>query len=364
MSGVDVFVDDPVRGVHADISVSDGERVALVGRNGAGKSTLLNSVAGLYRPGKRGTVRVSVGGHDVSGAALHERGVASLSQSPALFEHLSVLSNAMYGPVSRGLARSTAREQARSILARMGIEDLEQRSARDLSGGQSQKVALARALASEPSAVLLDEPLSALDVNAAEDMRDMVTHMTRDRTLLFVTHDVLDLGAWADRVIHLERGRVEWDGTASELGERPANDFLASLTGRVWVRGYREARQSFVSDSGVRLPVRPNESLTGPVMALVDPSVIRTIPAPGHGTSQAREDAETRIARAAVGIHSAGRVSRVGATTVQWIDDVPVLQSSGGVGGRADVGLVRLDPTAAVTLVPRPVEPQPPVSPR
>lgn len=230
------------RDVDAALAVADGETLAVLGPNGSGKSTLLAVAAGLLRP-DRG--RVVLDGRDLTvvgeGRAVHvpphDRGTALLGQDPLLFPHLSALDNVAFGARSRGTSRREARESARTWLSRVGVGELSERRPKQLSGGQSQRVAVARALAADPRVLLLDEPMAALDVDVAPAMRQTLRTVLADRTVVLVTHDVLDALLLADRVVVLEGGRVVEEGPASEVLSRPRSAFAARLAGLNLVSG-------------------------------------------------------------------------------------------------------------------------------
>jgi len=220
----------PERGLDVDLAVAPGEVVAVLGENGAGKSTLLQVVAGLVPAHE---ARVVVDGVDVTREPARRRRVAWLSQRPLLFEHLSVAGNVAFGPRARGAATSDARATAASALARVGADALATRPATDLSGGQAQRVSIARALATDPRVLLLDEPLASLDVGVAQHVRTVLhdAQRARPRTTLLVTHDLLDVLVLADRAVVLEDGRVVEDGPAAEVLTRPRSRFAARLAG-------------------------------------------------------------------------------------------------------------------------------------
>ncbi|MPV89941.1 molybdate ABC transporter permease subunit, partial [Georgenia ruanii] len=224
----------PERGAHLDVELPGGQVVAVLGPNGAGKSTLLGLLSGLVRPGG-GEVRI--GARTVADAASwvppHARRVALLAQEPLLLPHLDALGNVAFGPRAGGVARASAERLARERLAQVGAEALAGRRPHQLSGGQAQRVALARALAPEPDVLLLDEPLSALDVSAAVAMRQVLRTLLRGsgRTAVLVTHDLLDVLALADAVVVLDGGRVVEQGSALEVLARPRSAFAARLAG-------------------------------------------------------------------------------------------------------------------------------------
>jgi molybdate transport system permease protein len=223
----------PGRGLDVDLAVAPGEVVAVLGENGAGKSTLLQAVAGLLPASELRDARVTVDGTDVTHQPPRRRRVAWLSQRPLLFEHLSVVGNVAFGPRARGERPARARATALGALHRVGAGELTGRAATTLSGGQAQRVSLARALATDPRVLLLDEPLASLDVGVAQHVRTALheAQRARPRTTLLVTHDLLDVLVLADRAVVLEGGRVVEDGPAAEVVTRPRSRFAARLAG-------------------------------------------------------------------------------------------------------------------------------------
>jgi molybdopterin-binding protein len=230
----DATVDE--RDVAVRLSVDDGETVALLGPNGAGKSTVLGTIAGLVTPTSGSVV---LGGRDlVAGrVAPHDRKVALLAQDPLLFPHLSVRDNVAFGPRAAGTARGAARTAAQTWLERVGVGDLADRRPGQVSGGQAQRVAVARALAAEPRLLLLDEPMAALDVAVRPALRQTLRTVLADRSALLVTHDPLDALLLADRVVVLEQGRVVEEGPAADVLARPRSAFAARIAGLNLVPG-------------------------------------------------------------------------------------------------------------------------------
>ncbi|HLS13466.1 MAG TPA: ABC transporter ATP-binding protein [Beutenbergiaceae bacterium] len=222
------------RNVHLDLQVPQGEIIALLGANGAGKSTALALASGTLRP-STGTVDLS--GRQVAGTGTwvpaHRRGISLLAQDPLLLPHLTVLDNVAFGPQSQGQGRARARAIAIDRLAELGIAELAARRSRQLSGGQQQRVALARALAPDPELLLLDEPLGALDVEAATQMRQALRTSLREagRTAVVATHDLLDVLALASSVVVLAAGRVIESGPTMQVLTRPRSDFAARFAG-------------------------------------------------------------------------------------------------------------------------------------
>ncbi|MFT4216729.1 MAG: ATP-binding cassette domain-containing protein [Micropruina sp.] len=240
MTGMEVDVDLPARGVRVALSVAPGETCALIGPNGAGKSSVLESVIGVLTPAA-GQIRLS--GRLLAGAGVqvpvHRRRVGWLAQRPLLFEHLSVRDNVAFGLVAAGRPRAQARARALDELDLVGARELAGRRPSQLSGGQAQRVAIARALAAEPDALLLDEPLAAIDVQGAAEIRQVLAERLRTLRLpvLLVTHDLIDLWRLADRVLVLSDGRIVESGAVADVLGRPRNQFLAHLGGRNLIAG-------------------------------------------------------------------------------------------------------------------------------
>jgi molybdate transport system ATP-binding protein len=218
----------PGRGVAVALQVPAGRTLAMVGPNGAGKSTVLAAVAGLL-PDAAGSVLID--GRQVGRQPAHRRRTALLDQDALLFGHLSVLDNVAFGPRAAGAGRRQARALAAQWLDRAGAADLADRRPATLSGGQAQRVALARALAADPQVLLLDEPLAALDVGAAGQLRTLLQEVLADRTCLLVTHELLDVLLLADEVAVLVDGSVVEQGPVAEVLGRPRSAFAAELAG-------------------------------------------------------------------------------------------------------------------------------------
>ena len=214
------------RGIDVTLEVAAGETVALTGPNGAGKSSLLAVIAGLLRPD---TGDVRLGDRSLDGTPPHARGVALLAQDPLLFPHMSVLANVAFAPRSRGVHRRRAHELAARQLDQIGAADLAARKPSQISGGQAQRVAVARALAAEPELLLLDEPMASLDVDVRPALRQTLRSALEDQTAIIVTHDAADARALADRVVVLEDGHIVEDGPADQVLDDPQSPFAVRL---------------------------------------------------------------------------------------------------------------------------------------
>ncbi|MGD8201566.1 ABC transporter ATP-binding protein [Ornithinimicrobium sp. W1679] len=212
---------------------------ALLGPNGSGKTTALTALAGLRRP-RAGHVRVPGAPEpdwlDVDrGVDLpaDRRSVGLLLAEPLLFPHLDLVENVAFGPRSRGVPRRAARDRARLELDRVGLSDLARRRPRGLSSGQAQRAALARALATDPAVLLLDEPLSALDPQTRSSTRADLTRRLQefDGVTLLVTHDPVDALTMAGRLVFLDGGRVSQEGTPAHVVAHPRTPYAAQVVG-------------------------------------------------------------------------------------------------------------------------------------
>jgi molybdate transport system ATP-binding protein len=220
-----------------ELTVAAAETVTLMGPSGAGKSTCVALVAGLLRP-LRGRVRCggetwcdTAAGRDLPPEA---RRAGVLFQDYALFPHLDARANVAYGLRARGAARNGAEREADRWLERVGLTGAAGRRPRELSGGEQQRVAVARALASGARVLLLDEPFGALDVSTRAVLRAELRAVLREAALpaLVVTHDPVDALALGDRVAVMEAGRLTQVGTHEELWREPRSPFAADLAGR------------------------------------------------------------------------------------------------------------------------------------
>ena len=212
-----------------DLAVAPGELVAVIGSSGSGKSTLLKLAAGFLAP-TRG--RIVIDGADVTGTPPRMRDLGVVFQAYALFPHMTALENVAYPLKVRGV--EGRREQAMRMLGVVGLAALAERRPDQLSGGQQQRVALARALVFRPRALLLDEPLSALDAALRGEMRDEIRRLQREHAIatLHVTHDQEEALSMADRVVVMREGRIEQAGTPRQLYEAPRTRWVAAFVGR------------------------------------------------------------------------------------------------------------------------------------
>jgi len=214
-----------------DLTIRRGEFVCFLGPSGCGKTTLLRIIAGLER---QTTGRVIQNGRDVSSLPPAARDYGIVFQSYALFPNLTVAQNVAYGLVSRRRAKAETAARVAELLALVGLPDAGPKYPGQCSGGQQQRIALARALATSPGLLLLDEPLSALDAKVRERLRGEIRQLQRRLrvTTIMVTHDQEEALSMADRVVVMNQGEIDQVGTPSEVYERAATPFVADFLGK------------------------------------------------------------------------------------------------------------------------------------
>jgi sulfate/thiosulfate transport system ATP-binding protein len=214
------------------ISVPTGSLTALLGPSGSGKSTLLRVISGLEQPDAG---RVVIEDSDVTGLPPQRRGIGFVFQHYAAFKHMTVHKNVAFGLEIRRRPRSEIKARVEELLELVQLTGLAKRYPAQLSGGQRQRMALARALAVEPTVLLLDEPFGALDARVRKELRAWLRRLHDEVhvTTVFVTHDQEEAMEIADQIVLMNQGRVEQTGTARDLYEQPANEFVMSFIGPV-----------------------------------------------------------------------------------------------------------------------------------
>ena len=266
--------------VDAAFEAAAGETVALLGPNGSGKSTLVATIAGLLPP-VRGRIELEGSLLDDAGSRTHvppeRRPVGVVFQDLLLFPHLSALENVAFPLRARGVARFEAHRRALGLLERFDVGQRAHARPAQLSGGEAQRVALARALVAEPKLLLLDEPLSALDVGARTRIRDLLREELRrfPGVRIIVTHDPVEATTLADRLILLEGGRITDVGTPDEIRARPRTRYAADLVGVNAFRGrldrLEDGSGAIVTDGGRIVVAWPEWYERGDVIGVLRP---------------------------------------------------------------------------------------------
>ena len=317
------------------IRAAPGEVVAVLGPNGAGKTTLLRALAGLL-PIERG--RIALDGRVVEDAdagvrlSPQERSVGVVFQQHLLFPHLTVLENVAFGLRSRGVPRHQARSRARDWLEKVGLDDHAASRPGALSGGQAQRVALARALATEPALLLLDEPLSALDVDTRRSVRQQLRRHLAAFTgpVVFITHEPLEAITLADRLIIIEGGRVVQDDPPAVVVRRPRSRWAARLVGLNHYRGHAEGHTLTLA-SGATLAVADAAVPGCDVLVAIHPRAIALFPSRPEGTPrnawQATIDA-LDIHDDQVRVHLDGPIPIVAQITAAALADLALAEGS------------------------------------
>lgn len=211
--------------------VQPSEFLTLLGPSGCGKTTTLNMVAGFISPDSGSII---LDDEEVTSEPPNKRDSTMVFQQYALFPHLTIGENIAYGLKNRKVPASEIRKRVDGALQRVGLDGQEDRYPKQLSGGQQQRVALARAIVVEPKVLLLDEPLSNLDLKLREQLRLEIKHLQRDLglTTIFVTHDQTEALVMSDRIAVMRDGRIEQLGTPAEIYNSPSNEFVAGFVGQ------------------------------------------------------------------------------------------------------------------------------------
>jgi len=281
--------------VRAAFEAEAGRTVALLGPNGSGKSTLVSTIAGLVPP-VEGAITLDAAVLDDPANDVHVqpelRPIGVVFQDLLLFPHLSAMENAAFPLRARGVTKPEARRRASELLARLGLANRADARPRELSGGEAQRVALARALIVEPALLLLDEPLSALDVAARMRVRELV----RDELARFpgvriiVTHDPVEASILAERLVLLEDGRVTQIGTPEEIRSAPRSRYAADLVGVNAVRGVLEpigeGTGRLISSEGTLVAPWPEWYVEGEVVGIVRPIDVTLWPDRPEGSAR------------------------------------------------------------------------------
>ena len=346
----------------ADFTIERGEFFAMLGPSGCGKTTTLKMIAGFEQPSGG---RVLLEGVDVSRTPPYKRNVNTVFQQYALFPHMTVAENVAFGPRSKKVPKAEYVERVTDMLEVVRLSDFAHRRPNQLSGGQQQRVALARALVNYPSALLLDEPLAALDLKLREAMQFELKRIQREVgiTFVFVTHDQGEALTMSDRIAVMNEGRVEQIGTPEDIYHRPATLFVASfigtanlLPGALAGRDGDELIVRLESGDTVRAVGSNTSAGVGshadgsPVSVMVRPERLRVDPAPGTGADRAVEPGGAAPGRSVSGtvddLVFQGASARL---SLRLADGTDVIAN---VGTDADLPFLRPGDPVAVTWQP------------
>jgi spermidine/putrescine transport system ATP-binding protein len=334
----------------ADFAIGSGEFFSLLGPSGCGKTTTLRMIAGFETP-TEGAIRLE--GRDVSRVPPHKRNVNTVFQHYALFPHMTVWDNVAYGPrslkIDKAKGKGEVKRRVDELLEIVRLTDFAKRKPAQLSGGQQQRVALARALVNYPSALLLDEPLGALDLKLRQVMQFELKRIQREVgiTFVYVTHDQEEALTMSDRIAVMNAGNVDQIGSPTEIYDRPATVFVASFIGQanLWAgRQTGRTGRDFVQVEvlGGSLKARPGDT---------------TIEPGGHATLMIRPE-RVRVSMDA----PSGDVATVPATVTDLTFQGPVVRLSlaapddsviiAHVGAEQDLPLLRPGDQVHVSWLP------------
>ena len=305
------------------LDIDDGEFVTLLGPSGCGKTTLLRIVAGFERPSAG---EVLLGGDDVTRVPPHRRPVNMVFQRPTLFPHLDVAANVAFGPRIDGLSKAEIARRVDEALTLVRLDGFQPRRSHELSGGQMQRVSLARAIVNRPQVLLLDEPLSALDLKIRLEMEVELRRLHREigGTFIYVTHDQREALALSDRVVVFNQGRIEQIGAPNEVYRRPASPFVARFVGDANVIPVDVDR---VDDGAAEVTVgghrfrTPASDVMGPAWLVLRPEVV--------GVSVPSDDRALRGVVRDLSFRGTGHSYRV---VVDGVRDPVKAEVSGGSG--------------------------------
>ncbi|MFJ2016570.1 ABC transporter ATP-binding protein [Streptomyces nodosus] len=318
------------------LDVAPGEVVALLGPSGSGKTTALRTAAGFTSP-VRG--RVHIGGRDVTDLPPYRRGIGMVVQQYALFPHLRVEQNVAFGLKAHKVPRADIPGRVARALEMTGMAGYARRYPRELSGGQQQRVAIARALAIRPDVLLLDEPLSALDVQLRTGMLAELARLHRDLpdvSMLYVTHDQVEALTLADRIAVMKDARLVDRGTPQQLYRRPRDTFTASFVGQANLLPVTTLAET--GPDGARVALADNE---------VRVAAVQPLPAGTDAVLCVRP----HLVRLADG--GDGPTLRATVADVQWRGSVHRLHADLVTGGTvtADIGELRTPPVPGDQVV-------------
>jgi spermidine/putrescine ABC transporter ATP-binding subunit len=247
MEGVERRFGQTVAVESLDLSIREGEFLTMLGPSGCGKTTTLRIIAGFVDPTAG---KIFLDGREIVGIPPNRREVGMVFQNYALFPHLNVADNIAFSLKQRRVSAEKRSARVKELLQLVKMEGFESRFPAELSGGQRQRIAIARAIAHPPKILLMDEPLGALDLKLREEMQQELRALQRTLkiTTLYVTHDQTEAMAMSDRIVVMNKGRVEQVGTPKDIYQRPASRFVASFVGKINIVAIGKLRSLMMRD--------------------------------------------------------------------------------------------------------------------
>jgi spermidine/putrescine transport system ATP-binding protein len=337
LKGVRKAFDEVVAVHHFDVRIRSGEFFSLLGPSGCGKTTTLRMIAGLEEPTEG---EILLEGKDVSHVPPYRRNVHTVFQDYALFPHMNVSRNVWFPLKMKGISLADAKERIQRVLRLVSMEGFERRLPQQLSGGQRQRIALARSLVDEPAALLLDEPLGALDFKLRVAMQKVLKDIQRKVgiTFIYVTHDQTEALTMSDRIAVMKDGHVHQVGTPDEIYNRPATAFVASFIGDM---NFLRGRMGTLDGAGCAVDLEGCAVKAGRAACL-----------PGGGVPMAGDEVLACIRTERVQVNPQRGTDHAVETTVKRIvyrgTDYEATCTFGGQEIRAVVSSVSWDPGVAV----------------
>ena len=282
--GAVVAVDD------VSFEVAAGQFVVLLGPSGSGKTTILRMVAGLEVPDSG---RIWFGDRDTTRTPAHRRGIGYVFQRASMFPHYTVRENIGWGLKLRHMPRAEVERRVTEMIDLVQLDGLDDRYATQLSGGQAQRVVIARALAPDPPILLLDEPLSALDAKLRDELKDVIADVQKrtKKTMMMVTHDQREALSLADSVVVMDTGNIAQLGSPADVYRRPATAFVASFVGNTnlvpgTVAAVQPDQRMTVSALGQEIEVRSQDGFGpgDPVLLSLRPDDLEVIDGPDRSS--------------------------------------------------------------------------------
>ncbi len=237
---------------NANICVEKGEFFTFLGPSGCGKTTTLRMVAGFEKPTEG---KVAMDGKDITNVAPEKKEIGMMFQNYALFPHYTVFENIAYGLKIKRLPKNDIDRKVKEYMSLVGLSGYEKRKISQLSGGEQQRVALARSLVTEPKILLLDEPLSNLDAKMREEMRVELKRLQRELniTMLYVTHDQSEALMMSDRIAIFNKGVIQQIGTPEDIYNKPSNSFVANFVGQTNILEVKQESNKLFLSNGLEI---------------------------------------------------------------------------------------------------------------